>query len=326
MTAVARAVGGTAALAARVAKGPLPALYHIGIVVLSAAIASSLPVTFSVVARGLLTYWSFVENETVFLISTEVAVALFLILVGSHLRTSWRNRTLGKMARAAGMVSLIPRNGGLARRTARRAKGRQALMRDILVIGSTGFRTLLDPDGDLHAALRNCRSARVLLLNPESRGAIERARSIPDAAVTRESLRSQLRQTVEFLGALRAAQKNVRLKLYTDPPLLKLAILGDYAWMQHYHPGLDVQVMPEYVFVHEQDPASLYTALYQYFVTRWNDPAIPEYDLVGDELMYRDDAGNEIRRERIDGARADAVTGGLRAEDDRGRLDAGSTP
>ncbi len=322
---MARLVAGAAERAVRVAKRPLPALYHIGIVVLSAAVASSLPFTFSFVARRLLTYWSFVENENVFLISTEVAVALFLILVFGHLRTSWRNRTLGKMARAAGMVSLTPRKGVLARRTAKRSKAQQARMRDILVIGSTGVRTLVDPNGDLHTAIRTCRSARVLLLHPESRGAIERARSIPDSGVTRERLRSQVRQTVVFLGALRAAQTNVRVKLYADPPLLKLAILGDHAWVQHYHPGLDVQVMPEYVFTHEQNPVGLYTALYQYFVTRWNDPAIPEYDLVADELVYRDDAGNEIRRERIDVAPDEGRASGLHAGDDRGRLDAGLT-
>jgi hypothetical protein len=58
--------------------------------------------------------------------------------------------------------------------------------------------------------------------------------------------------------------------------------------------------MPEYVFVHGQNPTSLFLAFHQYFVMRWNDPAIPEYDLLTGELLYRDEAGNELRRERLD--------------------------
>jgi hypothetical protein len=30
---------------------------------------------------------------------------------------------------------------------------------------------------------------------------------------------------------------------------------------------------------------------------RWNDSAIPEYDLDTDELVYRDGSGNEVKRE-----------------------------
>jgi len=70
-------------------------------------------------------------------------------------------------------------------------------------------------------------------------------------------------------------------------------------WMQYYHPGLDVQRMPEYVFKHNQNTGSLYIPFYQYFLTRWNAPDIPEYDLDSDELIYRDAAGNEARREKF---------------------------
>src|SRR2546428_12603962 len=74
----------------------------------------------------------------------------------------------------------------------------------------------------------------------------------------------------------------------------KLPILGDHAWVRHYHPSLDVRVLPEYVFVHSQDPRGLYTAFYQYFTTRWNDPAIPEYDLLTGELVYPDRERREV--------------------------------
>lgn len=293
---IARAIG----RGASAVKGHLHVLYHIVIVVLSAAIAASLPLTLSFVAERLLRYWSFIENEQVFLVSVEVAVALLLIMAFSHARTNCGNRKMSKIARAAGMVHFVPRRGVLARWTSRRSKERQAFMKDIMAIGSTGFRTFVDPRGDLHTAIQDCRAAKIMLVNPESPGAIDRARTIPDPEVTQESLRSQVGQTIAFLGALRAARKNVRLKLYSDLPLWKLAILGDHAWVQHYHPGLNVQAMPEYVFMHSQDPASLFSAFYQHFVMRWNDPSIPEYDLLSGELVYRDAGGNELRRDKLD--------------------------
>ncbi len=70
--------------------------------------------------------------------------------------------------------------------------------------------------------------------------------------------------------------------------------------MKHYHPSLDVHSMPEYVFEHEQNPGSLYTPLYQYFLMRWEELNIPGYDFETDELVYRDEAGNEKAREKFD--------------------------
>jgi len=138
-----------------------------------------------------------------------------------------------------------------------------------------------------------------MLLDPLREGAVSRARSIPDPEVSPESFREQIVKSIDFLKGLKAAQKNIRLKLYQDMPLLKLAIFGDYACVRHYHTGLHVDDMPEYVFRHDHDPGSLYNPFYQYFLTRWSDPSIPEYELETDEIVYRDRAGNEVRRERF---------------------------
>ena len=290
----ARRLAGVAAGAVRVVTGRLSLFYHVAVIILAAAIAATLPFTFAFLARRLLASWSAIEDEKVFLVSTELAVALVLVLVLSRARTNWRNRRLSKIARAAGLVHLGAANGILSRRVARRLKERHAFARDIMIIGSTGFRTLVDPKGDLRAVIENCRSAKIMLLDPESRGAIERVRTIGDPEITRESLRTQVEQTIAFLRTLRAAHQRIHLKLYCEPPLWKLAILGDHAWVRHYPPALDVRVLPEYVFVHGQDPAGLYTAFYQYFVMRWNDPAIPEYDLLAGALVYADGARREV--------------------------------
>jgi len=87
-----------------------------------------------------------------------------------------------------------------------------------------------------------------------------------------------------------------------------MTILGDYIWLQHYQPGLDVQRMPRYVFKHDPNIGSLYFPFYQYFLGKWNNPTIPEYDLETDQLVYRDAAGNELRREKANGPKTKGVT------------------
>ncbi len=204
------------------------------------------------------------------------------------------------MARDAGLVSVTPARGLLARRRTRKLKEKEGFARDIMVIGSTGFRTFVDPKGDLHHVIKDCREAKIMLLHPFGEGASARAKSILEPGITPESFGEQIKKSIDFLKGLKAVQKNVRLKLYQDVPLLKLSILGDHIWIQHYHAGMDVQSMPEYVFKHDQNTGSLYIPFYQYFLTRWNNPDLPEYDLDTDELIYRDSAGNVIRRERFD--------------------------
>jgi hypothetical protein len=285
--AAARLVAGAAQRVVGVVTDRLSLGYHVGVVIVSAAVAATLPFTFAFLAQWLLASWSAITDEKFFLVSTEIAVALALVFILNHARTNWTNRRLAKIAQSAGMVHLSAGTGVLSRHAARRLRERHAFMRDIMVIGSTGFRTFVDPRGDLRAVIENCRTAKVMLLDPESPGAIERVRTIGQREITRESLKSQIEQTIAFLRALPAAHQRVRLKLYPEPPLWKLAILGDQAWVRHYHPALDVRVLPEYVFVHRQDPAGLFVAFYQYFVVRWDDPAIPEYDLLTGDLVRR---------------------------------------
>lgn len=126
--------------------------------------------------------------------------------------------------------------------------------------------------------------------------------------MTPETFGEQIRRSIDFLKILKGAQKNVRLKLYPDPPFLKMTILGDFIWLQHYQPGLDVQRMPRYVFKHDPNIGSLYFPFYQYFLGRWNNPEIPEYDLETDELIYRDGTGNEVKRETFYEMKTNAAT------------------
>lgn len=278
-------------------------LSHVLLVALSAAIAFSLPYIVSVMARSFWTTWSIIERETIYLISVEIVTAIMLLLVFSYLGRSLKDRRIARTAKYAGLVHCFGSAGLLAQRRIKKLKTKQGLARDVLIISSTGYRTFAEPRAELHRILQNCREAKIMLLNPRSEGAHARAKSILDPNVTPEKFAEQIKRSIDFLKDLRATQKNIRLKLYGDTPWLKLAILGDYVWMKHYHPGLDVQSMPEYVFEHDQNPGGLYTPLYQYFLTRWVNPGFPEYDLDTDELIHRNASGKEIGRERFDGAR-----------------------
>lgn len=275
-------------------------LYHIGVVTLSAGIALSLPFVASLLAENFLDYWNRIQNEKSVIISIEIAVALLLILTFNYVGRAIRDRKLAQMATGAGLVQFFPVRGPLTQRRIRKLKAKQGIAGNVMVLGSTGFRTFVDPAGDLHAVLKDCLEAKVMLMNPSSEAAKARASAIQPSPTQQESITEQVRQSIDFLKRLKRAHKNVKLKLYSDVPHIKLAILGDYIWMKHYHATLDVQAMPEYLLKHNQNNHGLYTVFYQCFMKQWESPEIPEYDLEADELVYyRGQYGSVERREKF---------------------------
>jgi len=272
--------------------------YHVIVVLLSATLALSVPFVVSAMAGSLLQFWAFIENEKLLLVVLEIFTAVVLIVFFNLLRRGWKDRRIVNMAKSAGMVPAAQR-GIFVQRRARKMKKELGFARELMIIGSTGYRSFVEPEGDLHEAMMHSREAKIMLLDPLKEGAVTRARSIPDPEITPEVIRDQIVKSIDFLKGLRALGKRVRLKLYPDLPLLKLAIIGDYAFLRHYHTGLNVRHMPEYAFRNEPRHGGLYVPLCRYFVSRWQDPAIPEYDLDTDELVYRDQFGTEVTRERF---------------------------
>ncbi len=272
--------------------------YHVVVVLLSASLALSVPFAVSAMAGSLLRFWALIENEKLLLVALEIFTAVALILFLNFLMRGWGDRRIANAARSAGMLPAPPRGIFLQRR-ARKMKNELGFARELMIIGSTGYRSFVEPAGDLHEAVKHCREAKIMLLDPLKEGAITRARSIPDPEITPEVIREQIVRSIDFLKGLKTAGKTVRLKLYPDLPLLKLAIIGDYAFLRHYHTGLNVRHMPEYAFRNEPRHGGLYIPLCRYFQSRWQDPDIPEYDLDTDELVYRDRPGYEALRERF---------------------------
>lgn len=271
-------------------------LYHIIVVALSAGIALLLPAG----ARQFLSFWSRVEQDRLSLIAVEMTVAILLIVCLNYFHRSIRDRALASVAVGAGLVSFFPRRTRGAQRHIKQLKEEQGTGRTISVIGSSGHSTFVDQVGGLSSVLDKCLGARIMLVNPYSQEASARIQAISHPEFTLETFREEIRQSVRLLKRLKAMGKAVKLKLYSDSPLIKLVILGDYLWLQHYHADLDVKTMPEYVLRHNCKDHGLYTLYAHYFTQRWESAEIPEYDLDKDELVYRNRTGNEIRRERFE--------------------------
>lgn len=267
--------------------------FHAVVVMLSAGIAWSLPN----IARQFLVFWSHVEHEKILLLTIEVAVALLLIVISNYLWQAHKDRRQAVMARGAGLVSFFPLHDPGAGKTIRELKQQQSLGRTVLAIGVTGHGTVVDDKAELHALLETCLEAKLILLNPFSEEAARRAQSLSHPDISPNGFRQELQDTIALIKRFRAGGKVIRLKLYSDRPHLRMVILGDYLWLQHYHTGLDVRWMPEYVFQHNPDHHGLYTLFYQYFMKRWENQEIPEYDFQTDELVYRARNGGELRRE-----------------------------
>lgn len=282
-------------------NGPAHVLYHVGMIVLSASIAISLPYTADFVARRSLILWAAIGNEKIFMTAVEIVLAVVLIILFGYIGRNWKNRRLSRMAKKAGLVSVSSSAGFLGRGGYRRAKEIHGTARDIMVMGSTGFRTFVEEKSDLHSVIKNCRTAKIMLLNPYGEKAGFMAKSILDPDIMLGQAREKTWKSIDFLKKLRADRKDIRLKLYDEHPFLKLTISSDYVWVKHYHAEFDVQAMPEYVFRYNQDPGSLYVPFYQYFLKKWNDQGIPEYDLETDELVFNDEVGREERREMFMG-------------------------
>ena len=279
-------------------KDVLHMMYHILVIVVSAAFAFSLPETIEYVSRTLLVSRSYLENRELVLLVTEIAAAIVLIIAINSLVRGWRVQKWSSMAKLAGLTGVAPARSYFARRSIKKLKQQEGPGRPVLLIASTGAQTFTDPAGDLHHVLRNCREAKIMLLDPLKEGVTARAKSLADPDVTPESFRDQIIRSIDFLKELKALQKNIRLKLYGEAPLLKLSILGDYLFLQHYPSGLAVGTMPEYVLKHDRE-GGLFGIFYHYFISRWFDTNVPEYDLDTDELVYRDKTGNEMRREKF---------------------------
>jgi len=286
--------------------------YHLVVLVVSATIAVSLPA----IAGQFLLYWATIEDDNASLLILETVVASLLIVLANVFRLNVRDKALAHAATGAGLVSYYPSRAPSARKRIKHLKEKQGTGRTVMAIGSSGYGTLTDQVGDLASVLERCTGAKILLVNPYSLEAQARIRAIADPDYTVEVFQDEVYRSIELLKRLKALGKSVKLKFYADPPLVKLVILGDYLWLQHYHPDLHIRAMPEYVLKHNPNDHGLYTFYYHYFIQRWSSCHVGDYDFERDELVYRAPQSRSDRRvpfgENAE-AHSDAISGFLHA-------------
>lgn len=273
-------------------------LVHGAITLLAVGIAFSLPFA----ARYILfEWWPMVESDPNLLLGSEIVLASVLVLVLNLAKVAWDGRYMVAMARNASLVyTRMSARGWAARWHERRWLGSLPAVRDAFVLTLTGQDTFVDAASLLRRALADAYELRVMLINPVGEMLKRHAESLP-ADVTVLSLQTEIEASVAFLAELRKRGRKVMLKFYDQLPFWKVAVLGDHAWVQHFHPGVAVNQQPEYVFaLQPRNPRlGLFVPFYVYVLERWTENNHPEYDFDSNELVYRDAAGNEMRREPL---------------------------
>src|SRR2546425_12258654 len=92
------------------------------------------------------------------------------------------------MATGAGLVRFFPVRGRLTQRRLRKLKEKQGIARNVMVLGSTGYGTFVDPAGDLHAVLQDCQEAKAMLMNPSTQAGKGRTSSVQHPPAHTESV------------------------------------------------------------------------------------------------------------------------------------------
>ncbi len=268
-------------------------LSHLPVLILGAGTALFLPSA----AKQFLAVWGRLAHTSWALIATDTILAVGLMIGFRALHRAFRARRLATMANDAGLVEYFPHHPRAAEPRLAIVEEKHGAGRMVYAIGSSGAGTVPDRVGSLSTVLDQCLGARIMLANPFHPETAARIEAGLHPARDVAAFREEICASIALLKRLKAIGKDVRLKLYEDPPLIKMLLLGDYLWFQHYHAELHAQAMPEYVVRRHHTQPGLYTLYAHYFRQRWDDSRMPEYDLGTDELVYRNTGGHELRRE-----------------------------
>lgn len=268
---------------------------HAGVTLLAVGIAFSLPMLASYI---LFTWWPMVLEDSQLLLINEILFAAMLVLLFNLLLKAREARRSHRMARLVSLVHVGYDDCRHARRSQRELIERISGTRDVSVMSVTGYDIFVSEKRNLRRIIDECYELRVLLLNPYGHGALRRAQSLGDAGSMLENYRRETAATLERLAGLAAAGKKVVLKFYDDAPFWNLIVTGEHVWVQYCHDGQELKAQPEYVFAlgKENSTHGLFPAFYVHFLNQWTDPRHPEYDFPSQQLIYRNERGNEVKR------------------------------
>ena len=270
-------------------------LSHGVITVLAVGIAFSLPQA----ARYILyEWWPLVEKDPNLLLATEIGMASVLVLLFNFAKIAWADRQKVAMAKLTALAyARNDRRDWLSRRRERALVKRLSAARDAHILTLTGYDTFVDGRSPLREILKTAYEIRVMLVNPVGKGLRRRVDALPPD-ITLLSFHKEIEASIAYLAELRKTGKKVTLKFYEQEPFWKVVVFGDHVWVQHCHTGFEVKHQPEYVFAlqHHNPREGLYVPFYMHFLDQWSQPCHPEYDFETNELVYRDETGNECGR------------------------------
>jgi hypothetical protein len=272
-------------------------LLHVLITVLAVGIAFALPAGAQYI---LYQWWPKVAEDANLLLATEIGLAAALALLFNVSRIAWENRHKVRIADMAALVYARDTHNWFTRWRERRLVKRLPAARDAFILTLTGYNTFANADSSLHESLKTAYEIRVMLLNPAGGSARRRVNSLP-REVTLQVYRKEIEASIAYLAGLRMQGKKITLKFYEHEPFWKVAVLGEFVWVQYCHSGFEVKHEPEYVFASnpENPRQGLFVPFYMYFLERWSDPGHPEFDFDKRELVYRDEGGREVRRAKL---------------------------
>lgn len=265
------------------------------ITLLAIGIAFALPVAAQFI---LYQWWPRVEADSNLLLTTEIGLASFLVLLFNLAKVSWDHRRYVASAKLASLAYARSNTSWLSRWRERALFRRLPVTRDACVLTVTGFDTFVHKSSRFKSVLETAYEIRVMLVNPAGRGARLRVDSLPPGKSDFAAFREEVEASIAYLGTLRKTGKKVTLKFYDHQPFWKVVVLGDHVWVQYCHGGCEIKQTPEYVFsLHHRNPTrGLFVPFYMYFLEKWDEPQHPDFDFDTRELVYRDAAGREIRR------------------------------
>jgi len=243
-------------------------------------------------------WWPRAQADTSTLLATEIAVASVLVLLFNVTKIAWDNRRHVACAKLASLVHVRSNDSWLSRWRETRLVRRLPAARDVCILTATGYDTFVREGSLLRPILESACEVRVMLLNPASSGAQRRALSLSRRNYSLATLKGEIEASIFHLRTLRHAGKKVALKFYDHPPFWKVAVVGEHVWVQYCHGDCEVTRAPEYVFALDQgNPRrGLFVPFYMHFLDKWNESWHPEYDFDTNQLVYRDSAGNELKR------------------------------
>ena len=278
-------------------------LLHALVSVLAISIAFSLP---KIAEYVLFQWWPKIAGDPNLLIATEVGLAASLVLLFNALQLGWQDRFKVRAADMASLVYASHRKNWFARWRERNLSSQFRATRDAFILTLTGYDTFTGKSSLLRDQLGNAYEIRVLLMNPYARSAEKHVNALPDG-VTLSAFSDEVEASLDCLRALSMQGKKVTVKFYEHKPFWKVAVLGEHVWVQYCHSGVEIKREPEFVFaLNRSNPRlGLFVPFYMYFLDRWEDSRHPEYDFATRELVYRDEAGSEIRREAFGGGMVD---------------------